>query len=573
MSRKDSLYVELLEAAYDVSADPERFDDLVSIAKSYFFGDQSATIRTDLPRNEPARDSLESRMAYLAQLLEEQLANPVARSAETFHARLSVSARSLLVTGNQAAAELVGKVFPCQLSDLPFDRQTIRQIELGLRSKVLRTSAQSSPTDHDQDRIFLTMIEEPEPRSCLALIERPKEEDGNVEIAISYIYWSHELLERLKEAFQLTSAQASVLHGFLNNKTQKTIAEERDVSVETVRDHSRAILQKTNCSRMSDVVHISASIAYMLRHYQRADDAPSLSEWRTPEDNLQLLSRTQGRSMAWYEYGSGSRPILFVHGYIQGPYFSQRFLNRLQEIDCRILAPSRPGYGYSSPSSSRANFDATVVDDALALVEAKELDRPLVVAHQGGTSHAIRIANAMAVPPRSLLMIDGGIPIDEKRYLEHMNDFARIGAVACRHAPSVMALLMNLGLPIQKMRGVEKFLREYHKGSPLDLKSIENPEIMRLNAYGVFHSMEQGTEAWVRDGASAMAEWSDDFSKLNVPQYWLHPKHCPVMGAHFVEEYLEKRSLPLPQIVPDAAFNILYCKPDLIIDFLASHLN
>lgn len=558
-------FVELLESAYDASIEPERFDDLMTLAKKYLFEDEAtAAIRVSLPRHAAAQDALDKRTEQLSKLLDAQLSGDAGPDMDTFHARISISPKSLLVKGNEAAAELVGRVFPCPFDDLPFDHATMRIIEAGLKA--------NRKAEYPKDQIFLTQIEQPQLRSCLALIERPSFEGQGLEIAISYIHWSEELLDRLRDAFGLTKTQVAILAGFLNNQSRKAIAEERGISTETVKDHSRAILQKTGCSRMNDVVQLSASIAYLLRQYRRSNKTSSLSNWNTPEDNLKLLQRPNGRTLAWYEYGNGNNAVLFVHGYIQGPFFSNNFLTGIEQMGLRLICPSRPGYGYSSPSSSRKNFEDTFVSDTFALVEALEIGKLTIVAHQGGTSHAFRIANALGTRVSSLLMIDGGIPIDEKRYLAHMNDFARIGAVACKHAPSIMTMLMNLGLPIQKKRGIERFLHEYHKTSPIDMASIEDPDILRMNAYGCFHSMEQGAEAWVRDGASAMADWSADFDVLTVPQYWIHPKECPVMGAQFVEEYIARKLGQEIEIVPDAAFNILYQQPDIVLNFLDRHL-
>lgn len=565
MERDASPYIDLLETAYDVSAEPERFDDLFSVAKAYFFTDENnARLRDALPRDALPQDSLDQRMRHLSDLLQDQLGINAEPQADTFHAHITVSPQSFLVKGNQAASQLVGLEFPCRLDQLPFDYHTQKMIEANLRS--------GGQGQDSKDRVFLALVGDDAPRSCLALVERPLSDKTDLNIAISYIHWSDDLLERLSEAFGLTKAQAKILDGFLDNKSQKEIASAHQISVETVKDHSKAILQKTNCTRMTDVIQLSASIAYLLRQYEKPTDMPSLAEWRTPEENLRILERPDGRSLAWYEYGAGPKTVLFMHGYIQGPFFNEAFLAGIERMGIRLICPSRPGYGYSSVSKSRNDFNDMTVADALALVSSLDLSKVSIVSHQGGASHAFRIANAMAGKVDVMLQVDGGIPIDEKRYLKHMHDFARIGAVACKHAPSIMTMLMNLGLPIQKKRGIEKFLYEYHKPSPIDLASIEDTETMRLNAYGCFHSMEQGVDAWVRDGASAMANWGGDFDVMQAPQHWLHPKECPVMGVQFVEEYIARKLGQEVEVVDDVAFNILYQRPDIVLDFLKRHL-
>ena len=565
MNKRGVQLSELLESAYDATAEPQRFEDLLTAAKKYLFeGEQGERIRTALPRYADADEAMDRRMASLARLLELELSDRGPDACDTFHARISVSPRNLIVTGNPAAAALMAVSFPCPLTDLPFDHQTNKFVEASLKPKAIEACV--------QDQIFLAKVEQPMPRSCLALIERPSTEGGNVEIAITFIHWSEDLLHRLRSAFGLTETQADILSGFLNHYSQKTIAEQRAISVETVRDHSRAILQKTNCRRMADVVQLCASIAYLLRQIARADNADALTQWKTPTDNMALLQRPGERTLAWYDHGQGKTAVLFVHGYIEGPFFSEGFLAAMAAMDVRLICPSRPGYGYSSPSSGRSDFDATTVSDAVALVDSLGLKKLTVVAHQGGTSHAFRIAHALGERTQSLLMIDGGIPIDEKRYLAHMNEFARIGAVTTKHAPSVMRMLMNIGLPIYKRRGIARWLHDYHKASPLDLASLNDPEVMRLCAFGCFHSLEQGGEAWVRDGASAMADWEADFDALAAPHYWLHPRHCPVMRADFVEQYLGRKGRGAVEIVPDAAFNIFYTHPETVADFIGASL-
>lgn len=44
------------------------------------------------------------------------------------------------------------------------------------------------------------------------------------------------------------------------------------------------------------------------------------------------------------------------------------------------------------------------------------------------------------------------------------------------------------------------------------------------------------------------------------------------MGAQFVEEYIARKLGQDIEIVPDAAFNIMYQKPDIVLDFLMRHL-
>ena len=554
-------YHEVLGTAYDVSHAPDSFDDLLKIAEAYFFGEAGRSRpATFFERFRPADPKLDRRMSYLSDLLHEELGLSGTRKAKTFHAQIEINPKSLLVTGNTAAHQLMAVNFPCRLDDLPFDFETVRSLHQHL--KEIRSDAKVS------DQIFLTTIEEPDLRSCLALIQRPVEEGGTVRVSISYIEWSEELLQRLQEAFGLTDSEGEVLKGFLEQKAQKEIADDRGTSVETVKAQCKSILKKTNCARMTEVVQLSASIAYLLRDYDQPVAQTDLSTWKTPDQHMKLLPLKSGRQLAWYDLGTGDQVVLFVHGFIQGPFFSKAFQKGIEDNGLRFVCPSRPGFGYTSQARSSASFNQTVVDDTLELLDDLKCNRVVVLAHQGGVSHAFRIAQALGKRASQLLMVDAGVPIDENRHLEHMNTMTRLAGMACKHAPSMMSMILNLGLPVYKKRGIEWFLREFLKASPSDLAMLSDPEILSINAWGCFHIVQQGADAWVRDGAAAMHDWESDFDKVKTPQTWLHAEKCPVMALEFVQEFVSRKLGQDVVAVSDTGLNILHHAPEKILDIL-----
>ena len=554
---------EVLGTAYDVSSAPDQFDDLLKIAEAYFFGSAgSAEPGMFFERFKPADPRLDKRMTYLSELLHDELGVSGTRKAETFHAQLDISPRTLIVTGNTAAQKLTGQKFPCQLDDLPFDFET--RSNLARHMKDIKRSAPVA------DQIVLTTIEEPDFRSCLALIQKPLDEGGVVRISISYIEWSGDLLNRLREAFGLTESEGEVLHGFLQQKSQKDIADRRGTSVETVKAQCKAILKKTNCPRMTDVVQLSASIAYLLRDYENGETRADLSEWKTPDRNMHLHKLASGRQLAWYSYGSGPHDVLFLHAFIQGPFFTRRFLEGIERAGIRLICPSRPGFGYTSSAPNARDFNRLVVEDALELLDALGCPKVTVLAHQGGVSHAFRIASALGSRASHMLMVDAGIPIDEQRHLDHMNVLTRLAGMACKHAPSMMAMIVNLGLPVTKKRGIEWFLRDYLKESPADLKMLSDPEILAINAWGCFHIVEQGADAWVRDGAAAMDDWEADFDSVDTHQTWLHAENCPVMALEFVQEFVKRKLDQDVIVIPGAGLNVLHHEPERVISALVA---
>lgn len=553
-------YFEMLGAAYEVPAEMEKFEAFLQTAMAYFFdGDTGYGLARDVPRHTEEDKTIDTHAERISALIEEA-AKRNSETSERFHAVLDISAGTEKVIGNIAAGHLMNCSFPCQLDDIPLDPEAVTEIRKTLRSTQRQT----------KDRIILATVGENQAQTCLALIQRPKDEANHAHVSLSYIEWSQALMTNLGEAFGLTPSETAILEGYLANLSQKEIADQRGRSLETVKGQSKSILRKTGCARMSDVVHLCASIAYLMRQLPDAEKASKSESWATPEENMSVLHRPKGRKLAWYTVGSGAKPVLFVHGYLQGPFFTPAFLRALGAIDVQLIAPSRPGFGYTSPSSSGANFDETVVQDALALVDDLQLERVSLCVHQGGTSHGYRIAQALGRRMGDMLVLGGGIPIDEAVHLSHMDPQTRFAAMATRHAPSIMKMVTSIGLPVYRRKGSKAFLQKQFSKSPLDLATLSDRVLMKVQAEGLYHAVEQGAGAWVRDGASAMADWTADLEAYEGRQIWLQANDDSIISAEDVRRRIEQRPNVEFHILKGHGTNILHTAIPEIMDALAS---
>ncbi len=75
----------------------------------------------------------------------------------------------------------------------------------------------------------------------------------------------------------------------------------------------------------------------------------------------------------------------------------------------------------------------------------------------------------------------------------------------------------------------------------------------------------------MRDGAAAMADWEADFDAVCLPQLWIHAERCPVLAPHFVEAFIARKLDQTVHIIPEAGVNILYDRPEAIVDILDQH--
>ncbi|MEL6583666.1 MAG: alpha/beta hydrolase [Pseudomonadota bacterium] len=519
----------LIDTAYDLSEDAEHFETFLAEAKAFLFDDlEAGQVARDGKATDQDDPIVDRHTERVQRLIKRSLASQRGQTGR-FHAVLELNARSETVQGNPAAARLMNCNFPTRLEGLPLDVEALRFI---------RKFKEGGEAPAKSDEVILATVEAPEVRSCMALIQRPEDDRGLTRISISYIDWSEALLRRVGGAFGLSDRETKVLSGYLHQQSQSEIAESLGRSLDTIKTQSKTILRKTGCARMSDVVNLAASIAYLLRDMPEAETAPSAEPpWITPTVDMRRAQMADGRELAWYRVGEGTRPVLFVHGLIQGPFFTQAFQRLLAREDLYLICPSRPGFGFTDPSRTRENYNATVVADSLALLGQLGVKRCPVLIHQGGSSHGFRIATAMGDACRGLVIADGGVPVHHPDSLRYMDKNSRTMAAANRRSPSILKMMTQLGIAAYKLRGVRAFLKELY-ASDIDTQMLRDPALFPVLAYGAFHASEHGAETWVRDGNAAMQDWEADLTAFTGPQHWLLGTEAPILSYRWIERRL-----------------------------------
>ena len=555
-------YIELLGLAYEVPLQNRAFETFLDDAHDFFAVNlETGELADAIIENDAAQRELDAHTTRLAKAFDLAIATEKEQAAapDTYHAVLQIDCNSLKVSGNDAAAVLLKCTLPTSLDALPLDFAARQQIR---RALVERTV---------QDRIFLAAVGEDEDQACLGLIQRSSDRPDAITISLSFVHWSESLLRRLGNAFGLTDSETQVLAGYLKNKTPKEIADARGRSPETIKAQSKSILRKAGCARIADVVQLSAGLAYMLRQMPDQDQTGFFESWATPKENVNVFTRG-GRTVAYYKYGTGRRIIVFLHALIQGPFFPEDFLDRLDAHDTMILAPSRPTYGHTSAPPTESAFNETALHDALAVIERYTDGEVHLVAHQLGTSHGVRLANALGAQAASLVLINGGIPL-RREYFDGMDRRVRFAAMSARYAPAVLKLTNALGLRSFRKRGVRHFIVDRYRKSAIDMKALQKPGVLEFHTLGCFHSCEQGGMPFLLDEISKHADWSADLQAVRCPQYWLQPENCQIVKAENVRRVTE--SMPAAQFVlePNCGSILLYERPLRVADFILSSIN
>src|SRR5277367_2757439 len=114
--------------------------------------------------------------------------------------------------------------------------------------------------------------------------------------------------------------------------------------------------------------------------------------------------QASGRRLGLVEHGSGTIPLILLHGWPQTSY-AWRHVTPLLTSDCRALAYDLPGIGSSEPAIDR--FDKwSISGDLRASLEQRGIRRPLVVGHGMGAQVAYAYLRRYPTQVRGVMLLD-----------------------------------------------------------------------------------------------------------------------------------------------------------------------
>lgn len=530
----------LLDKAYDAPYRPDSFHELMEAAHDFYFAEKDAGSSHPLENADYENNTtISNHLARIERLLNErELENRSHPGNINSPALITllINPGTGMVEGNSLAKEFFKHSFPLQINHLNLDAASRRQ---------LMNMAQAAMTAGGFSNDICLVKRKDGTTAHLAKCGKWVNSEFNsgaqtrgLAVSIAHFNWTAEALQFCQSMFDLSVSETEVLAALLNGNSQTEIAEARGRSVETIKAQSKAILRKSGCRKTTDLLVLATTYGLLV---DPGKPHPGTSRTETPllARPDRIFTRPDGRKISYGIYGDPTgRPVLFIHGLVQGPFFPPDMIARFKQDGIRIIAPSRPSFGQTDAPHDWNDFDDVVVDDVMMLLPEVTGQPVTVVAHQGGVSHACRIAFALGKQTRNMVMVGAGIPIDEKKHIPHMGVQTRIAALGVKYTPRILETVIHIGIVNWLRKGLRPYSEHLFSNSPTDQAYLDDPRIYSICEAGILHMVEQGAKAIIHDGKAAMADWEDDFLRLDCPIRWLHGTKDPIMRYDFVQEFV-----------------------------------
>jgi len=231
----------------------------------------------------------------------------------------------------------------------------------------------------------------------------------------------------------------------------------------------------------------------------------------------QQISLKSGRTIGYAEYGSPEGfPIFYFHGFPSSRLDWQIVNNEqvLIELNVRVIAPDRPGYGLSTIRDGRKLIDWP--NDVIGLANALQIDRFAVLGISGGGPYAAACAHGLHDRLTKTGIVCGMGPA----FVPGMKDG---GSWAL---PGTFPILRGILLRLTSMgieRDPEKFLlRSKETFSEPDKHLLDQPEIAAYFIDGMREALHQGVKGADQEAALFTRPWGFNLEDITSEVHLWH---------------------------------------------------
>ena len=378
--------------------------------------------------------------------------------------------------------------------------------------------------------------------------------------------WKKPLGKLLKSAFSISDAEIEIARQLVDGLTIAEIAEQRDKSAATVKTQVKSLLSKTGTKSQTDVVRLLMSLIRVVEKEQ-------VNKLRQPSSSINLIARTLQRSIPVREFGpAGGKPVIFVHGMLDGCSITGQIETLLEQHNIRLIAPERPHFGSSAidpgPIETAPRRFAADVE---AIMDELSINKAVVMGHMAGSIYTFAIAALLGERITGIFNVSGGVPIRSIDQLSSMSTRQRLVAYTARFTPKLLPFILRAGIRQLDFGGEEDFLNALYENSPLDRLALQNKEVFQAVCGGYHFVVSQGYKAFEIDSYHAVRNWTNVVHQSTCPVFLVHGRHDIVVVANSVEKFAAQlKGRAKIVVLEDAGQLTLYAKPEMVFEQLSN---
>ena len=404
------------------------------------------------------------------------------------------------------------------------------------------------------------------PRHLIARITSNTDEAGErqqiiVIDALDY-QWSKRAAQMLVTSFALSPAEVEIVRSLLGGHTLREIAELSGRSEHTVRNQAKSVLAKTGAPNQVDLIRL---VAFLIN----ADTGRKPSSISPDADTLpyEMMTMSTGLEMQLFQAGpANGRPVIFLHGMLDGISPLQVAQRHLIRRGIRVLAPIRPGYGLSDPVTKPPEALGMFTAHVAELITRFKLQRPIILGYLAGAIYGYHMCSELGSQIGGMVVAGAVAPVTRLSQLADMAPRQRLVAYTARYAPALLPFVLRAGISQIDSKEIEGFMEALFPSGSHDRDMMERRGITELIQSGYRFSVSQGHLGFATDSHYVVRDWSDSVAGSTVPIIHFHGAHDPVVSQASLMTFISTQKDVQFRLLNELGQLIFLEDPDVVFD-------
>lgn len=299
----------------------------------------------------------------------------------------------------------------------------------------------------------------------------------------------------LQRMLGLTERQAAIAQRIAHGQSATEIASQMGIRVNTVREHIKAIYERTEINKQTDLAVLVGELNLMARTLEPGHAAPQTVSGSAHFRMTNFFWTKDGRRICFSDCGDlHGRVLLKSHSSFGGRWVWEPTARLLHNFGFRLLIIERPGVGLTDPAL--ADRSATCIADTIALMDHLGLDQVYGLGTSGGGFH---LAQTIAAHPSRF---SGAAFISPRAFDIPESDGGDYVSMVAKLPLDAGALIMESMAASQTDEGWRVGIRNVLDCNPVDMDALRDPALMDMHVH-------QQRSATVNGFEGQLLEWKD----------------------------------------------------------------
>ena len=414
------------------------------------------------------------------------------------------------------------------LDDLPF------KLEQGERiSDLVRTSL--NPGRNSQDAVIKRAFSDTSDSSATLSIAPSMAADGGESSALVFVInarWKTKATGLIKREFDLSTAEADLLVGFLDGQTTQDMAQARHRSHSTIRTQFHSLMGKMGARSQTELLRNALSVS------QFVDQVEEIAEViRHPHRKRVDMIRPGGRSVEITLAGDfKGTPLVFLQDAM-----SYTFEGKVEQVfhdaGYCIYSLCRPGFGDTDPPLAGDDDFKTFASDLDALLDQLGHDSCMLLTSNVGPSFMFAAAQQVSKRITGLIQVSASAPISYFQDRRTTSSWAQAVLNAAQKHGFLKELMIKTGIRTWKAIGQERFMQaQFRNATSGELAATTNPEALKESQFALNTATKQSLDPLVKTTLLVFSDYKPSIAATDIPILIIHGVNDSVFPIEGIRE-------------------------------------